>query len=171
MAPTLPDDLCLSPRPAQHSECSGGRFSRNVSSVPGDGGAAASWGGSQGTIPQRGGPSGNNIQAHLPAGVDLSHGECACAHTEALRSWQLNTGLNRAEDGTGPSRHWTVPVQHISALKRRAPLPSTSIPHPKTPVPPLSLLQLARLRGSAGYTHTLPRPWGWGHEASFSLSP
>lgn len=25
-------------------------------------------------------------QAHLPAGVDLSYGEYACAHTEALRS-------------------------------------------------------------------------------------
>ena len=63
--------------------------------------------------------------------------------------------------------------QYESNLKHRRHLlqSSTSIPHPKTPVPPLSLLQLARLRGSTGYIHTLPRPWGWGHEASFSLSP
>ena len=35
MVQTLPDDLCLSLRAAQHSECSGGHFFPNVSSVPG----------------------------------------------------------------------------------------------------------------------------------------
>ena len=169
MAPTPPDDLCFSKtspafrvqRRSLPSECELCPRGRRCCCVLG-------W--EPGNYSQQGGSSGNNVQGHLPVGVDLSHGKCACAHTEALRSWQLNTGLDR-EDGTGPSRHWTVPIQHISALKRRAPLPSTSIPHPKTPVPPLSLLQLARLRGSTGYIHTLPRPWGWGHEASFSLSP
>lgn len=62
------------------------------------------WG--PGNYSQQGGSSGNNVQAHPPAGVDLNHGECAHAHTEALRSVA-------AQHWFGQSRGWDWPKQAL----------------------------------------------------------
>lgn len=185
---TLAGVLGLSSRPAQCSKCSGDRFcpggsrvSPRVPKVPAD---TTTLGGVKGGEGVRVEADQEELKAtsSVPAGAHLSSRSCegprphtaaprVVMETSELVSMEQKMGLARPGAGLSLSGPTCLPLTEDCP---RLPPPS---PH-QMPVPPLSQLRLAKLRGSSEesppHTHTPPVTKALrllDNEPSSSLSP
>ena len=159
----------LASRPAQCSKCSGNRFCPSVSCRLSRGRRGAGWHFWGRRFSRGGGPRGSQDWARpasrcTPGLQSVPVGTPTRGGTDG----SVKAGFDGTEDGTRASTCRTALVwPHTPSLHRRlTPAFHPRLP-PAMPVPPLSLLSLAKLRG-----HPSPATLGiWDDEPSSSLSP